>query len=194
MRLNNKGTSLMELIVSIALISVILVFMIRLLVDLNDTETNNDFAKNNQLIRAEIIRAIENDLNNKVITNIDGIGSTANNLIINFKFKDNTSSKIDATSNTIEYTNTEGDLRKWTLAEGTIYTPRAKVYFATSENAGVVAEDSEIYTMLIDIEIHTANEKNTFENNNTLDDILLNYIGKVNDLENKNLKDIGYNS
>ena len=38
---NKKGTTLMEVIISIALISIVLAFMIKLLVDLNNTESNN---------------------------------------------------------------------------------------------------------------------------------------------------------
>ena len=46
--LNKKGTSLIEVIISIALISIVLVFMIRLLIDLNNEENNNEYAVNNQ--------------------------------------------------------------------------------------------------------------------------------------------------
>ena len=77
-KMNNKGSTLLELIISIALISVILVFMVRLLVDLNDSETNNKYAKKNQVIRAEILRTIENDLQNKIITNIRDNSTTSN--------------------------------------------------------------------------------------------------------------------
>jgi len=187
--LNKKGTSLMELIISIALISVILVFIMRLLVDLNNMETNNDYAKNNQLIRAEIIRAIENDLNTKTITDIDDIGSSRSNLIINFTFKEGSSSSITATENTLEYTNSNGELRRWTLEEGHIFTESAKVYFSPE----VIGEGdlvNRIYTLLIDIEIHTTNDKNTTGDNNPLDDILLNYIGKQVDY-NKNITCLG---
>ena len=52
-KMNNKGSTLLELIISIALISVILVFMVRLLVDLNDSETNNKYAKKNQSLLQE---------------------------------------------------------------------------------------------------------------------------------------------
>ena len=45
--LNKKGTSLIEVIISIALISIVLVFMIRLLIDLNNEENNNEYAVNN---------------------------------------------------------------------------------------------------------------------------------------------------
>ena len=93
-KMNNKGSTLLELIISIALISVILVFMVRLLVDLNDSETNNKYAKKNQVIRAEILRTIENDLQNKIITDIRD-NSTTSNLIITFKFNDNKESNIN---------------------------------------------------------------------------------------------------
>ena len=63
-KLNNKGNTLIELIISIELMSVVLVSMVRLLVDLNNTNTNSVYAKNNEVVRSEIIRAIETDLNN----------------------------------------------------------------------------------------------------------------------------------
>lgn len=179
----------MELIISIALISVILVFIMRLLVDLNNMETNNDYAKNNQLIRAEILRAIENDLNTKTIIDIDDNGSSRSNLVVNFTFKESSTSSISATENTLEYTNSKGELRRWTLEEGHIFTESAKVYFSPE----VIGEEdltNRIYTMLIDIEIHTTNDKNTVGDNNPLDDILLNYIGKQLDY-NKNITCLG---
>ena len=61
--LNKKGTTLAEVIISIALISVVLVFMIRLLIDLNNMQTNTTYATGNQVNRAEILRMIGNDLN-----------------------------------------------------------------------------------------------------------------------------------
>ena len=53
--LNKKGVTLAEVIVSIALISVVLVFMVKLLIELNNAETNTTYAKNNQITRAEIL-------------------------------------------------------------------------------------------------------------------------------------------
>ena len=44
------------------------------------------------------------------------------------------------------------------------------------------SKDDKIYTLKIDIEIHTSNEKNTAGNNNILDDILISYYGKISDL------------
>lgn len=182
MKLNKKGSSLLELIISIALISVVLTFMIRLLVDLNDAETNNDYAKNNQINRAEIIKEIESDLNNKIITKLNDEGSNENNLVINFSFKDNTTAQINATTDTLTYKSSTGNQRKWTMKDCKIYIKKASVE--------KVDDPNNLYSMLLNIEIHTANERNTEANqekntfNNRLDDISISYIGSTTDFDN----------
>ena len=148
-KLNNKGNTLIELIISIALMSVVLVSMIRLLVDLNNTNTNSVYAKNNEVVRSEIIRAIETDLNNyKLIT---------------------------ANNNTIVYKSVDGKVRRWTMKDCEVYTDKANLIFS-------VDEKKNIFTLQIDIEIHTNNDKNTTGYNNLLDDILISYYGHISDL------------
>lgn len=171
-KMNNKGSTLLELIISIALISVILVFMVRLLVDLNDSETNNKYAKKNQVIRAEILRTIENDLQNKIITNIRD-NSTTSNLIITFKFDGNKESNINVLKDKLTYKNTDGKTRTWTLKEG---------YFDITQSPVDFNQDENIYSLIIDIPVYTTNEFNTKNNNNLLDDILVSYIGRTKDL------------
>lgn len=171
-KMNNKGSTLLELIISIALISVILVFMVRLLVDLNDSETNNKYAKKNQVIRAEILRTIENDLQNKIITNIRD-NSTTSNLIITFKFDGNKESNINVLKDKLTYKNTDGKTRTWTLKEG---------YFNITKSPVDFSQDENIYSLIIDIPVYTTNEFNTKNNNNLLDDILVSYIGRTIDL------------
>lgn len=182
MKFNKKGSSLLELIISIALISVVLTFMIRLLVDLNDAETNNDYAKNNQINRAEIIKEIESDINNKTITKLNDEGSDEKKLVINLTFKDNTIAIINATTDTLTYTNSAGNPRKWTMKDCKIYIKKASVE--------KVDDPNNLYSMLLNIEIHTANERNTEANqekntfNNRLDDISISYIGSTTDFVN----------
>ncbi|CDF20705.1 unknown [Clostridium sp. CAG:609] len=171
-KMNNKGSTLLELIISIALISVILVFMVRLLVDLNDSETNNKYAKKNQVIRAEILRTIENDLQNKIITDIRD-NSTTSNLIITFKFDGNKESNINVLKDKLTYKNTDGKTRTWTLKEG---------YFDITQSPVDFSQDENIYSLIIDIPVYTTNEFNTKNNNNLLDDILVSYIGRTIDL------------
>ena len=171
-KMNNKGSTLLELIISIALISVILVFMVRLLVDLNDSETNNKYAKKNQVIRAEILRTIENDLQNKILTDIRD-NSTTSNLIITFKFDGNKESNINVLKDKLTYKNTDGKTRTWTLKEG---------YFNITQSPVDFSQDENIYSLIIDIPVYTTNEFNTKNNNNLLDDILVSYIGRTIDL------------
>lgn len=184
-KLNKKGSTLLELIISIALISVVLVFLMRLLVDLNNTETNNNYAKKNQINRAEIIRVVENDLNNNTITDINATESTEDNLKIQFKFKNGKTSVIKATKDKFTYTSSDESVRTWSIDGGTIYTGKANVMYAGDElNDG-------IYTLQIDIEVHTVNDKNKLGSNNLLDDILISYIGKHKDFD-KNITCLGY--
>lgn len=166
--MNKKGSTLLELIISIALISVILVFMVRLLVDLNDSETNNKYAKKNQVIRAEILRTIENDFQNKTMTNIQD-NSTSSNLIIKFIFEGNLQSSLSVLKDKLTYKDTNNKTRTWTLKEGKFDIEEAKTNFTQDEN---------IFSILINIEVHTNNEFNTSKNNNPLDDIIISYTGK----------------
>ena len=185
--MNKKGTTLAELIISIALISVVLLFMIKLLIDLNDAETNNTYAKDNQINRAEILRMIGNDLNNKNIASINDSGSNETKLVINIEFTDRTISTIEAEEKKIKYTDSDGKNRTWNIEGGTIYTKKANVYYMKDNNDS----GKNYYSLSIDIEIHTTNEKNKLCNNNTLDDIIINYIGKLDDLVTTNINCLG---
>lgn len=188
-KMNKRGSTLLELVISIALISIILIFLMRLLVDLNNTETNNVYAKDNQINRAEIIRAIENDLNYNIITNIDSKGSNKyNTLQINFTFSNNKTAKIYCNRDELMYKNSNDQIRWWKMKDARIYTDKANVSYSDDKINEV---NKRIYTLQIDIEVHTTNDKNKFGNNNLLDDILISYIGKSQDF-NKNITCLGY--
>ncbi len=62
MKINNKGVTIVELLVSLALLSVVLMFLYNLLSNVT-FEKNTDFiANSNQANRIDIIITIENDL------------------------------------------------------------------------------------------------------------------------------------
>lgn len=172
MKLNKKGTTLVELIISIVLISVVLGFMFRLLIDLDNEQNNNTFAVDNQIKRAEIIKFIENDITNKKLSLVNASGSNGATLVINFNFKDGTNGKITATASYLEYKNSKNETRHWAMQNCTLYTTRALV---------TLNKDTNIYAMDINIEIHTANDLNSTTNNNHVDDISLSYVGNVSD-------------
>ena len=174
-KLNKKGNTLIELIISIALMSIVLVFLMHLLIDLNNTNTNNKFAKNNQINRTEIIKFIEQDLNKNTLT----------------KIEDNSTST--ATNNTFTYENSENNKRLWTMKDATINTKKATVLYreGSYEDNGIT--NNVIYTLQIDIEIYTKNDLNKEKNNNLVDDILLSYYGKTSDFTSLTKSCLGYN-
>ena len=61
MKLDNKGITLVELIVSIALISIVIMFLFRLLVDVRYSDNTTDYNRDNQQKRATIIKYIQTD-------------------------------------------------------------------------------------------------------------------------------------
>ena len=74
--MNKKGFTMTELIVSIAIIAVVMIFLVNLLVDIKYDKTNELYDTKNQINRAEIIKTIQNDLDGKVITDINDTGSS----------------------------------------------------------------------------------------------------------------------
>ena len=186
--LNKKGVTLAEVIISIALISVVLVFMVKLLIELNNAETNTTYAGGNQIVRAEILRTINNDLLNKTLVNVSDNNSNKDNLMITFRFSDNSYSVINATKSTLDYNiyNSSGVLqsnRSWDLLDCNIYVDEANVYYMKDQN---------IFTMTIDIEIHTVNERNDHDFNNPIDDISISYIGNSANFSTSALNCLGY--
>ncbi len=199
---NKKGTTLMEVIISIALISIVLAFMIKLLVDLNNTESNNSYAKSNQINRTEITRLIMDDIKDKEITRVTDIGSLEDKLVINFEFSDRSSSTIECNTNEIVYTPSTGsnDIRRWTLDEGEFYVSKANIYYNRREDT---SGNFRVYTLTIDIEIHTPNDINNstvidedtdslISYNNPQDDILISYVGAKEIELTDNIECLGY--
>ena len=129
MKLSNKGISLIELLISIVLIGVVLIFMFQLMVDLKNETNNNDFAYNNQVNRTEVIYNIQNDL---LLYTLEGIeDKSAENIEIVFYFKglnERKSSKLTSTYETktnilneeektyyLTYESVIGEKHKWEM-------------------------------------------------------------------------------
>lgn len=112
--MNKKGFTMTELIVSIAIIAVVMIFLVNLLVDIRYDKKNELYDTKNQINRAEIIKTIQNDLDGKVITDITDTGSSSNNLVVNIITYDNSNHTIEADSNHIYYTS-NNKTTKWSL-------------------------------------------------------------------------------
>lgn len=155
---NKKGLSLVELIVAIGLISIVIVFLYSLLSDLNNELTNSSFAVNNQIIRFEIIKTIQSDM---LDSNVDEITYSDNVVTIQYDNSDKSYIVIDSTM--ITYTDKSGIITKWEM-DSTCYL---------SDEITLEDSDTGIY---LNIEVYTSNEFNSSGNNNSLDDITINYL------------------
>ena len=59
--MNKKGVTLVEVVVSVGLIALVMLFLFNLLIDMQYEESHNSMAKENQLERATMIKTIETD-------------------------------------------------------------------------------------------------------------------------------------
>lgn len=122
--MDKKGFTMTELMVSIAIISVVMVFLVKMLIDVRYDNRNELYDTKNQINRAEIIKTIQNDLDEKVITSINDSGSADNELVININAinintNSNTSAKIEAVTQDgeeyIKYKSTSNKNYKWMI-------------------------------------------------------------------------------
>jgi hypothetical protein len=115
MKLNNKGTTLVEIMISIVLIAIVMVFLFNLLLDLR-ADDGLSTKKNTDIInRAGIVRLIENDFTTKGIKELkfcdsDGVSCTDNNLHFNIYFKDGSNKVLNVYKDYITY-----GMERWDL-------------------------------------------------------------------------------
>ncbi len=191
MKLNNKGVTIVELLVSLALLSVVLMFLYNLLSNVT-FEKNTDFiANSNQANRIDIINTIENDLILDNNIEIDKNQTNDNILILNGA----KTYKIIITENTLAYYVNNSIQNTWKIKGGKlgkINCENSKGGTNTVDNATECKGDkgslnitcpSNVITALDSIKItectipvYTENVDNSKENNNTLDDITFSFI------------------
>lgn len=192
MKLNNKGMTLMELLISIALIGLILVFLLQLLNDLEHEVDNNNYAFNNQINRAEAIYTIESDLQKYNLVGIED-ASNDENIVIKFHYIKNndivtailTSSKKEYEDEFLDiknkyylrYTSYNGEKYSWEMKGARIDTCGLFNYY--------IDNSSNNYYFKINIPIYNSvyHEKNNEDKNNAVDDIEITYAGNKNDLD-----------
>ena len=188
-KLNNKGMSLMELLVSIVLISIVLTFLFQLLTDLKNETTNNDFAYNNQINRAEIIKTIKSDLEKNSLIGISD--NTADNIKISFHYlngktsilstkKENYKNELgeDDIRYLISYTNVLGEKTSWTIKGGDIGNCYDFVFYKDS------LTNNYHFKLNIYVYNNPYHEKNSEKINNPVDDIEITYANNSINLSN----------
>lgn len=158
--LTKKGMSLIEIIISIALISVVVIFMYKLLLDVNNEMTNNTFAISNQQNRLEIIKTIENDL---IKANITSLNKNNNTITLT----DNASKTYTISYDDPSLSYNNGIPYKWTINNASIEINKVSICYNNN-------------ILKINIMVTTLNDYNSNDNNNKLDDIEIVYVGENN--------------
>lgn len=195
MKLNKKGMTLIELLVSIVLIATVLTFLFQLLLDLKNETESNDFAYNNQVNRTEAINTIQKDLGIHTLTGVAD-KSSSGNFLINFYYKTEreyktavlkTESKTstDEFGNTIKkyylrYTSVDGEKYSWEMKGAEIDPCGSFTYYIDSLSSNYY------FKLNIYLYNNVYHEKNSKDNNNTVDDIEITYSNLKDDLITSN--------
>ena len=172
MKLNNKGISIIELIISISLISVVMLFLYNLLSNVTFEKDDDYFASLNQANRIEIISNIEDTLMCYSINSYEIKGDNE----LELKYADNESFivNIDRTNNKVSFnkkvSSSTTTIGKWTIKNAII----GKIS-CNDEGDGIVTTK---YTQCT-IPIYTTNINDTENNNNTIDDITFTFKKEV---------------
>ncbi len=110
--MNKKGFTLMEIIVSVALLSIVMLLLFQLMIDLEYEDNHSSFAKDNQIKRATIIKRVEKDLMDKGLSLVS-LNKTSDYATLTFKYSNNTDSSVVVYENKISYSG-----ETWLLESG----------------------------------------------------------------------------
>ena len=159
--MNNRGISLLELIISLSLISIVLILVYSLLVNVSNEVDNTNYASNNQLNRVEIIKTVENDLTNNSLDNIELSNNT-----LSFIFDKGVSSLNVLNENNkyyLSYIDINGNKNKWEIKNGYINLDGKKIFsICKMDKLGKLS-----------IMVNTNNDLNNGTYNNIIDDIVI---------------------
>ncbi len=171
MMLNKKGISIIELIVSIALMSVVMLFLYNLLSNVTFEKDDDFFASLNQANRIDLIGTIENDLICDSLVKLVSITSTSSGERLLLKGTKDYVITTEKSSSNYKITYFNGtDVQTWTIKGGTF----GKIDCVSSGN-GI----TETTVTQCTIPIYTTNINDKAGNNNTLDDIIFTFIKEV---------------
>lgn len=176
-----NGFTMMELMVSIAIIAVVMVFLVRLLVDIRYDKTNELYDTANQINRAEIIKTIEEDFLNLRLMDVTDTGSTNTTLKLQLIREDGKIGEIIVNENNdFSYINCAGKKRKWKLEKNNseTYIKKTNISFKLlqAEDNPEKKNDLNDYTVLIDISV-IVDKSRLLEKDSKMDNILLTFSG-----------------
>lgn len=152
--MNKKGVTILELLISISLISIVMLLLIQVMVSLEKINNDTSYASSDEINRTEIIKDIETEFLNKKLN-----GLKIDNSTITFSFKDNTLKDLKIDNNKLIYNET------YTLkSKNATYDKCIKYLYQEL--------DEDYYLVTISIPVLIDNKNTT-----AIDDINLSYIG-----------------
>ena len=184
MKLNNKGMTLMELLVSIVLVGIVLTFLFQLLTDVEHETENNNYAYNNQVNRTDVIYTIGKDLQKFSLVGVKD-ASADGKLVIEFHYikgqkthaailKSDYKVYTDELGDTktkyyLRYTSYSGEKYSWEM-KGAELDPCATFNY-------YIDSSSDNYYFKLNIPIYNSvyHERNNKDKNNAVDDIEITY-------------------
>ncbi len=108
-KLNNKGMTLIELIISLSLVTIVVLMVMQLLLEIRNEDSLTKDKAANFVTQGLVTKAIQDDLlkgvvdSNKVLSSLISCGT--NNSCINFNYKDGTVKKLQITNKSVNYDN-----------------------------------------------------------------------------------------
>lgn len=162
--MNKKGVTILELLISISLISIIILLLLKVMFSLDNINNDKTYASNDEIKRTEIIKNIESDF---LKLKLQGLEITKDvNTIFKF-FYENESKELKIEKNRLTYNNEVQTLESSNASYDLCPTYE---YISLSDS---------YYLVKIEIPVLINNE-NTTKN----DDIVLTYLGLKKDGNN----------
>ncbi len=173
-KLSKKGLTIVELVISIALISLIMLFMYQLLGDITFDKENDYFAVNDQNQRMEIVRKIKDEI---------GVNTVKEAIKIN-----NTTIRVTDVANRIFFIVASGNnitiyinsivganiRRSWTYGQGFFGEVNCSVPVNCIDSDSLPC--GKIYQCHIPVYTKNYDNTNYLNNNNIIDDIFLDFV------------------
>lgn len=176
MKLNRKGMTLIEIIISVGLISLVMVFLLRLLVDIRKEQADTAVAYKDSTSRNEIITLIQNELEDQQLISFDfaniddrkvsiNIGAEGSNVITK-----TLTITIGEDYKSLSLVIPDKETRKWTFADE---TARYEICGIQSEYVTGDNVNSHYYTRLLIPVVFSSSKEDSSSY-----DIEVSYIGK----------------
>lgn len=115
MKLNNKGFSLLEMLVSISILSIVIVFMMHLFANIRNVYTSNREEFEYEIIKSKVIKAISDDLNDSKLIRYEKNSNKKVTL-----YFENGNKTIEINDNNIRYYDNENEYLNEKLPDGSI--------------------------------------------------------------------------